>query len=125
MIQERLADIVQNFADNRDANYRKQLQQYQADINFINNAQLYNDKPLLEPGEDEGEETGVKGIRPQQLNLSNGSARAEAQPKTGKYATTFVQEINDAMEERDVNLTATVVSSRIFDHAGVSQIVRR
>ena len=111
MIQDRLADIVQNFTENRDANYRKQLQQYQADINFINSAQLYNDRPLLEPGENEGEEAGVKTTRPQQPNLLNGNARVEALPKTGKHATRFVQEINDAMEERDTNLTATVVSS--------------
>ena len=123
VLQDRLAEISQNFAENRDANYRKQLQQYQVDINFINNAQLYGDKPLLEPGEDDGDEVGVNGAvgtRHQQPGLVNGNARLEAPPKTGRYAVRFVQEINDAMEERDANLTATAVRSMSFSSPGAT-----
>ena len=112
VLQDRLAEISQNFAENRDANYRKQLQQYQADINFINNAQLYGDKPLLEPGEEDEDDigdTGAAGVRHQPTSLVNGNARLETPPKTGRYAARFVQEINDAIEERDANLTATAV----------------
>ena len=110
-IQDRLAEISLNFAENRDANYRKQLQQYQADINFINNAQLYDNKPLLEPGEDDGDTAvnGAAGMRQQPPGLVNGNARHEPQSKTGRYAARFVHEVNDAMEQRDVNLTANVV----------------
>ena len=121
VIQDRLADIVQSFAENRDTNYRKQLQQYQADINFINCAQLYNDKPLLEPGEDEEEEVVVNTTRQQQASLQTGGARVESQAKTSRFATRFVQDVDDAMEERDVNLTATVVSSIVSAFAQAFQ----
>lgn len=111
-LQERLAEISLNFAENRDANYRKQLQQYQADINFINAAQLYDNKPLLEPGEEDDDKIDVKSatsVRQQPSNPINGNNRHEIQPKTGRHAAGFVNEVNDALERRDVDLTGSAV----------------
>lgn len=111
-LQDRLAEISSNFAENRDANYRKQLQQYQADINFIHNAQLYENKPLLEPGEEENDNAlmnGAAGVRQQLPSLANGNARHEALPRTGRHAARFIDEVNDTMEQRDVDLTASAV----------------
>ncbi len=111
-LQDRLADICLNFAENRDANYRKQLQQYHADINFIHNAQLYENKPLPEPGEEEEDVTFINGaasVRQQHSSHANGNVRHETQPKTGRHAARFINEVNDTMEQRDVDLTASAV----------------
>ena len=116
-LQDRLAEISSNFAENRDANYRKQLQQYQSDINFINNARLYDNVPLLEPGIEEEANaliTGSVSGRQQLLGLANGNGRHENQAKAGRHAIRFVHEVNDTMEQRDVDLTASAVRAIIL-----------
>ncbi|KAL2042544.1 hypothetical protein N7G274_005038 [Stereocaulon virgatum] len=109
---DKLTEISNNFAANRDAIYRQQLQAYQADINFIQAANPYDNKPLDDPADDPLEEAvGSAGastqgsLRQFQQVLSNGGGRIEPTFKTGKYASKYVQEINNAMEQRDVDLT--------------------
>lgn len=51
-LQDRYNEIVTSFTGNRDVHYRKQLHQYQSDVSYINTAPLYENKPLLEPGEE-------------------------------------------------------------------------
>ena len=94
---DRLTEISNNFAANRDALYRQQLQTYQADINFIQSANPYENKLLEDPTQDQ-----LDGVL-------NGGARIEPPFKTGRYSAKFVQEINDAMEKRDVDLTTLAV----------------
>jgi hypothetical protein len=113
---DKLAEISNNFAANRDAIYRQQLQAYQADINFIQSANLYDNKPLDDPADDLLEEAvgsaaaSTQGsLRHSQQVLSNGGGRIEPTFKTGKYASKYVQEINNAMEQRDVDLTTLAV----------------
>lgn len=113
---EKLIEISNNFAANRDAIYRKQLQTYQADINFIQSANPYENKPLDDPADDQSDEVAgsaaasIQGsLRHTQHILLNGRGRIEPTFKTGKYASKYVQEINDAMEKRDADLTTLAV----------------
>ena len=107
-MMDKLNEISTNFAENRDLHYRRQLATYQADINYINMAQLYDNKPLEEPDEESGEEATTTAIA--QQPLLNGSTRLEATSSlTGKNTAMFIHEINNAMEERDAELSAVAV----------------
>ncbi|KAL8801635.1 MAG: hypothetical protein Q9182_004320 [Xanthomendoza sp. 2 TL-2023] len=84
---ERLRDIEDNFASNRDFYYRQQLQALQRDANIITCAEPYRNQPLDEPMD----ENGMMG-----------------QPRSGKWARGFIEQVNNAMEERDTNLSLIV-----------------
>ena len=114
-LQDRLNEITTNFAGNRDTQYRKQLQQYQADINYVTAAQLYDNKPLPEPGEDDVDLAGPNGSGTHRVphgaqpGLANGTNKSDLSLKLGRHATNFVQQVNDAMEQRDADLVTLVV----------------
>ena len=116
---DRLHQISLDFAENRDILYRKKHQEYQADLFFIQSANLYDDKPLEEPEYDGSEDAAgsaaasthgsLRNIQQAQLN---GHLRLEGVSlKTGKHSLEFVQEINDAMEQRDADLITVAVCS--------------
>lgn len=115
---DRLTEISNNFAEHRDVYYRKQLSTLQQDINYINKAKLYDDKPLPESGEDNLEEANASAaastsgsIRHTQQGHLNDSAKLQAAPQTGRHTAQFVQEVNDAMEKKDVDLAVVAVRS--------------
>lgn len=112
---ERLAQISLDFAENRDVLYRKKHQEYQADLNFIQQADLYNDKALEEPeydGPDDAAESVAASTHDSARDLQqaqlNGNYKVDI-PRTGRHSLEFVQEINDAMEQRDADLTTVAV----------------
>ncbi|KAL8642494.1 MAG: hypothetical protein Q9228_000812 [Teloschistes exilis] len=90
---ERLRDISTNFAENREYHYRRQLQALQRDLSFITYAEPYRDRPLDEINDE--------------LALDGGN---DAQPRAGKWARKFIEEVNNAMEDRDAQLCLVVVS---------------
>lgn len=110
---ERFKDINNTFIRNRDPIYRTQMQLLQYDMNFINGVGLYNNKPLDDLADDVIE--GMTMIAPSNTNgarVSQVGARTldiEAPPGAGRWAAKFVQEVNDAFEERDVQLTLVAV----------------
>ena len=115
-MENRLADINNSFADNRDHLYRKQLQALQADMNYIQAARLYDNAPLDEVGDEVLEETNTSAaasttgsLRNAHQAYLNGHTRLEVPYKTGRQTAEFIQEINDAMEQRDADLTTLVV----------------
>ena len=119
-MENRLAEISSSFADNRDYLYRKQLQVLQADMNYIQAAPLYDNAPLDEIGDEALEENNTSAaastagsLRNAQQAHLNGHTRLEIPSKTGAQTAAFIQEINDAIEQRDVDLTAVVVSSKL------------
>ncbi|KAI4194372.1 MAG: hypothetical protein LQ350_007811 [Teloschistes chrysophthalmus] len=89
---ERLRDISTNFAENREYHYRRQLQALQRDLSFITHAEPYRDQPLEEILDDFGPDGGN-----------------DAQPRAGKWARKFIEELNNAMEDRDAQLCLVVV----------------
>ena len=115
-MENRLAEISSSFAENRDHIYRKQLQALQADMNYIQAARLYDNVPLDEIGDEGPEEatTSAAGSaagsfrNAPQAHLPN-HRRLETTHRTGPRTAEFIQEINDAMEQRDADLTTIVV----------------
>lgn len=119
-MENALAEISSSFAENRDRLYRKQLQALQADMNYIQAARLYDNVPLDGIG-DEGPEEGnpstaastAGSLRNAHQAHLNGHTRLEVPYKTGPQTAEFIQEINNAMEQRDADLTTVVVNDRI------------
>lgn len=112
-LSDRLTEISTNFTNNREAYYRAHMHTLQLDMNYINNANLYENKPLEDssedilealsaniPGPSIGSRSGVPGLRLPDI---------EAPPRAGKWAAKFVHEINDEVEEKDVKLTLLAV----------------
>ncbi|CAF9910558.1 MAG: hypothetical protein ALECFALPRED_006685 [Alectoria fallacina] len=115
VMENRLAEISSSFAENRDHLYRKQLQALQADMNYIQAAHLYDNAPLDEIGDDGMEEANTSAAASTAGSLRNahqahlnGHTRLEVPYKTGPQTAEFIQEINDAMEQRDADLTTVV-----------------
>lgn len=118
-MENRLAEISSSFAENRDHLYRKQLQALQADMNYIQAARLYDNVPLDEIGDEGLEEIDASAAASTAGSLRNahqahlnGHTRLEVPYKTGPQTAEFIQEINDAMEQRDADLTTVVVSNK-------------
>ena len=113
---DRLNEISNNFNANRDTFYRQQLQAYQADIQYIQEADPYSNKPLEDPTDDISEDTAESSATTTQASLRtlqqthpNGDGRVQFPLRTGKHTAEFVQAVNDALEKRDVDLTSLVV----------------
>jgi hypothetical protein len=102
MLADRLGEMMAAFSDNRDSHYRAQLSALQGDISLILKADPYANKSL----EDNGDE--AKELV-QQIMGSNfpsaPSAGTDYIAQVGKHYARFVDSVNDALEERDYNLT--------------------
>ena len=100
-IETRLKDISTSFASNRDAHLRSQLNALSKDIVFIGKADLYQNGVLDDGIDSAGDASSIVAS----------SADTESRVILGKYALRFVNDINDAMEERDAGLTNVHVSN--------------
>jgi hypothetical protein len=108
MLGDRLTEMVASFNTNLRPHYEAQANAIQVDIGLILRADPYKNKPL----EDDPDE-----ISNLIQNAVAGSAAAAGKPipdpiaegdfvsDAGKFYTEFVHEVNNAMEERDINLT--------------------
>lgn len=107
MLADKLSEMMASFSDNRDSHYRAQLSALQADINLILKADPYMNKPLDDAGEEATELVGsIMGS-----NVPNApSAGTDYAAQCGKYYGRFVDSVNDAMEDRDRDLTMLWVS---------------
>ena len=109
MLAEKLAEMMATFSDNRDSHYRAQLAALQADINLIMKADPYANQPL----EDSNEEAAELVSQIMGNNVPTApSAGTDYIAQCGKHYSRFVDAVNDAMEERDYNLTMLWVSPR-------------
>lgn len=117
-LTDRLRDISTNFANTRDFIYRQQLQTYQVAMSYITEADPYDNKPL-----DDLSDNIIENINKTVSSNSQGGQRAapvesqprfQAPPRAGKWAATFVQEVNAAMEERDAQLTLVAVCQALM-----------
>ena len=116
-LEDRLQEISRNFRQNRDFEYRSQLQTIQSDITYISAADPYKDQPLNDTPEDVVEEITSGITRNNQgpargSHVSPGAAKGKAPERAGKFAMAYIDEINDAMEEKDAQLTLLAVSLR-------------
>ncbi|KAL8861819.1 MAG: hypothetical protein Q9178_001688 [Gyalolechia marmorata] len=105
---ERLRDIEGGFASNRDSYYRQQLQALQRDVNIITHAEPYRNRPLDELNDilDSDHSAPINGNRGHHHRgmVENG----ERQPRAGKWARGFIEQVNNAMEDRDTQLSLIV-----------------
>lgn len=111
-IMEKLQGMINTFNSNQHNHYRAQLQGVQVDMTLVLRADPYGpDAPLSENPEDisdliastmKGNQNGEGAI-----NLPNDeAARQDYYSMAGKRYTEFVREVNDAIEQRDADLTA-------------------
>lgn len=106
-LAERLGDMMASFSDNRDSHYRAQLSALQADISLILKADPNANKPL----EDNGEEAKELISQIMGTNVpTTPSAGTDYIAQVGKHYARFVDSVNDALEERDYNLSMLWVS---------------
>lgn len=102
MLTDKLNDMIASFSTNLRPHYEAQAKAINIDINLIHHADPYKNTPL----EDDPDEI-AKLIS----NTTGGKVPSEAVAEqdfhagAGKMYTEFVHAVNDAMEERDVNLT--------------------
>ncbi|KAF1834372.1 hypothetical protein BDW02DRAFT_569165 [Decorospora gaudefroyi] len=102
MLADKLAEMMASFSDNRDSHYRAQLAALQADMNLIMKADPYANQPLADNGEEASEL--VSQIMGNNVPTAP-SAGTDYIAQCGKHYARFVDAVNDAMEERDYNLT--------------------
>ncbi|KAL8741427.1 MAG: hypothetical protein Q9184_008386 [Pyrenodesmia sp. 2 TL-2023] len=107
-MMDRLNEISANFAENREYHYRRQLQALQRDMNLITYAEPYKNQPLDELIDDADDEVSMSatGLRGGQLAGTAGAG--DTQPKAGKWGRRFIEEVNNAMEDRDAQLSLVV-----------------
>jgi hypothetical protein len=106
MLADKLAEMMSSFSENRDSHYRAQLAALQADINLIMKADPYTNQPL-EDGGDEASEL-ISQIMGNNVPIAP-SAGTDYIAQCGRHYSRFVDAANDAMEERDYNLTMLYV----------------
>jgi len=105
MLADRLQEITDLFANNRDHHYRTQLQALQIDMNLIMEARCNEKTPI--PNTAEEIDALVRDNIDRTMRASLG---VEVPVRAGKIYADFAKEVNDAMEERDAALCTHMVS---------------
>ncbi|KAL9100318.1 MAG: hypothetical protein Q9163_004297 [Psora crenata] len=108
---DRLTEISNNFTENRDMHYRERLRSFHTDIACIKNAPLYDNKYLDDSGADLPEDLNPSaagntqgGVRTGQQPQFSGNGSIEVPATLGRHAAQFLQEVNDALEQKDADL---------------------
>ncbi|KAI9696044.1 MAG: hypothetical protein M1836_005875 [Candelina mexicana] len=111
LLADRLSDLTANFSNNRDNHYRQQLQALQIDMNLITSANPYSDKPLEDTGDEIANLVNIAagGNSSTGANGGQGGSHRRLEVDTaqlaGKWYARFAEEVNNAMESRDAQLT--------------------
>lgn len=117
-LADRLNDISVSFAQNRDEHYRKQLQSLQLDMNHIHRARPYENSPLEDLGSDinEGMEAATNKIKESLRSAMAGtrSSDSDVPARAGIWSAKYALDINNAMEERDAQLTVVAVRNTLL-----------
>lgn len=100
MLADRLEEITKAFSQNRDMHYREQLQAIQIDMNLIMEADPHS-KALLPDDPRVIDELVLENVK-----VVRKTSDPVIPPRAGRMYADFAKEINDAMEERDTNLTS-------------------
>lgn len=123
---EKLDGMIDAFSTNQQQHYRAQIQGVQVDMTLVLNADPYSSAGPLDDNHDEIKELIDSVIRPD--GNSNGitlpdddAIKADFWALAGKRYTEFVRETNDAIEQRDADLTALHVSYEVEDMINLFQ----
>ena len=99
--------MVSSFNANIRPHYDAQVNAIQVDIKLIEDANLLENRPLEDDGEKVAEMvTNLVGSKVPAEPVAEDDFYAQA----GRWYSRFAGEVNNAMEERDVNLTLLAVS---------------
>jgi hypothetical protein len=118
---DRLSEITQHFQNNKDQFYRNQLQAIQIDTGLILHADPYRDNPLPDSG-DEVQEMICKATN-SNSKMMLAVVRGDIASIAGKLYSEFANEVNDAMERRDVALTKHQASFTVDCMLTIANIV--
>ena len=110
MLSDKLSDMMSSFSGNNIDHYYAQLSAIQCDINLVLRADPYTDGPLADGSEDIA--TLIASAREEVCRHRPIAIDGEQSfgALSGRYYTSFVNDINAAMEERDRDLTMEFVS---------------
>lgn len=99
-VENRISNIAESFAQNRDGHSRTQLSAITSDILFIIRSNAYANKPLDDTADEPFSDNAS-------LPSAAGSIDGEVSRTLplGKFGQRFVDNVNDAMEERDARVT--------------------
>lgn len=109
---EKLQGMINTFSSNQHAHYRAQLQGVQVDMTMILRADPYGPEAPLSENADDIHELIAMTMRGNAngegaVNLpEEEAARQDYYSMAGKRYTEFVREVNDAVEQRDADLTS-------------------
>jgi hypothetical protein len=108
-LSDRLTELNESFAQNQDSHYRQQLQALQIDMGLIVRARPYAEDSLEDsPEAVEGLVAAATGGSTKGSGVNNLSSHrrqeSEIAALAGKVYAAFVEDINDAMEQRDADL---------------------
>ncbi len=111
LVADRLNEVMRSFGTNLRQHYEAQTNAVQVDVHLITRANPYQDRPL----EDDPEEidTVVYGMIGNVIPAGP-VAEDDFVAGAGRLYTEFVHDINNAMEERDVNLTLLAVGMAAY-----------
>ncbi|KAI9673802.1 MAG: hypothetical protein M1829_003920 [Trizodia sp. TS-e1964] len=113
-LADRLTEVNTSFVHNSEFHYRQQLQALQIDMSLITRADAYAEHPLADSSSDIIELVGSA------MSSSHGAAAAAAggvnaggqkrtegdlSPMSGFWLSKFMDEVNNAIEQRDTQLT--------------------
>jgi len=103
-----MSDMANLFSQNLRPHYEAQASALHVDIHLITRAKLNENKPL----DDSPEEVDklIQGIVGTNIPAAP-DAQDDFVARCGKHYTQFVHQVNDAMEDRDVNLALLAVST--------------
>ncbi|KAF2403803.1 hypothetical protein EJ06DRAFT_541474 [Trichodelitschia bisporula] len=102
MLSDKLNDMIASFNANLRPHYEAQVGALQVDINLILRADPYQNKPLEDdPAEIQNLIMSTVGNKAPGDQVGEQDFQADA----GKLYTGFVHDVNNAQEERDINLT--------------------
>jgi len=107
MLSEKLEGMVNSFKTNLRPHFDAQVTAVQLDMRRIMLANPYAGQPLDDSGEDTMELVNnmVRGQTP-----TDSAANTDFIADTGKFYSEFTRSVNNAMAERDTNLTLLHVS---------------
>jgi Sds3-like len=99
-------DLSNDFRENRSAYFHKQIVALQHDMNLITQADPYNPEPL------DDSPRAIAGLI--DVAAAGTPYQSEMSSLAGKWYSEFVQEINEAKEARDIELTQLMVCAVTF-----------
>lgn len=97
-------ELQDDFQQNREAQYRQQLVALQSDMNLITHADPYQPEPI----DDSPDEIA----RVTEQAAAGTPYQSELSALAGKWYSTFIAEVNDAKEQKELALITTAVCSR-------------